>query len=339
MRLRELHIEAVSPNMGVPGGIVAIRCRGFRAGLPSESKVLAGEVAAELVSASEELVIVRLPDSPHALGLTLAVDGVHSPLFPFNLGARLASGLHPVANPAVAPDGSIITTISGSRGQQVAQPLIRVTRQGEIIPFPCEITNPTGLAFGPDGQLYVSSRNDGTVFRYTDFENLELVAENLGVCCGIAFDSAGILFVGDRTGKIHRVDASGNSEEFARLEPSVSAYHLAFDASDNLYVTGPTISVRDPVYRIDRSGRVTVLATGLGRPQGIAFAPEGDLWIAASYRGKKGIFRLSPAGGEPIHHIAAPMLVGLAIVGEDVFMADGSSLYWLHTRNTARDVS
>jgi sugar lactone lactonase YvrE len=206
------------------------------------------------------------------------------------------------------------------------------------VPFSCEVMNPTGLAFGPDGQLYISSRSEGVVFRYADCERLEPVAENLGVCCGIVFDSAGMLYVGDRTGKIYRIDASGNSEEFAHLEPSVSAYHLAVDYSDNLYVTGPTISVRDSLYRIDKSGKVTALLSGLARPQGLAFAPDGALWIAASYGGRKGVFRYPPAGGELTHHVAAPMLVGLAINSEDVFMVDGNSVYWLQTGTVRRKV-
>jgi sugar lactone lactonase YvrE len=339
MGAQELRIITVTPSMGLPGGVVSIGCRGYRPGLPSESRVLAGEIDAEVVSASEELVIVRLPDSPNALGLTLSVGGVRSALFPFNLGSRLATDLHPVANPVIAADGSVITTISGSRGQQVPQPLVRITRRGVKVPYPCEVMNPTGLAFGPDGQLYISSRSEGAIYRYTDYERLETFAENLGVCCGIAFDSAGTLYAGDRTGKVYRIDPSGNPEEFARLEPSISAYHLAVDSSDNLYVTGPTISVRDSLYRIDKSGKVTTPLSGLARPQGLAFAPDGALWIAASYGGKKGVFRYLPAGRELTHHVAAPMLVGLAIDSEDVFVVDGSSVYWLQTGAVRKKVS
>jgi hypothetical protein len=189
--------------------------------------------------------------------------------------------------------------------------------------------NPTGLAFGPDGQLYVSSRGEGTVQRYTDYEHLELVAEDLGIPCGIAFDAEGRLYVGDRTGKIHRVGPGGKREEFASLPPSVSAFHLAFDADDTLYVTGPTLAMRDPVYRVSRAGEVTVLLDGFARPQGLAFGSEGDLWIAAAYGGKKGIFRYSMSSRRLTHYIAGPMLVGLALGAEDVFVADNSSIYWI----------
>ena len=311
--------------MGVPEGQLVINCSGFRPGL--DSRVLLGDIEASIMSASEDRIIVRLPESPKCLGLTLQVDETVSPVFPFNLATRFATDLHPVANPVVAPDGTLITTISGGRGQQVAQPLVRITNQGDKIPFHCEIMNPTGLAFSADGQLYITSRNDGTVLRYTDFENLEVVADDLGVPCGIVFDSDGSLYVGDRTGKIYRIDAGGNKEEFAQLEPSIAAYHLAVDTENRLYVTGPTFSMRDILYRISGDGKVENLIEGLARPQGMAFLPDGDLLIAAGYRGDKGIFKYSLKDGSMQHFVAAPILVGLAVSGQDIYFASGSSIY------------
>lgn len=312
--------------MGVPEGELIIKCRGFFPGLTSE--VFLGDVAASISSASEDRIIVRLPESPNCLGLALRVGEAVSSVFPFNLATCLATDLHPVANPVIAPDGSLISTISGGRGQQVPQPLVRVTRQGEKIPFDCEIMNPTGLAFSEDGQLYITSRHDGTVLRYTDFETLEVVAEDLGVPCGIAFDSKGILYVGDRTGKIYRVEPSGNKEEFVRLEASIAAYHLAVDAENRLYVTGPTFSMRDNLYRISVDGTIEILMEGLARPQGMAFLPDGDLLMAAGYQGKKGIFRYSQKDGSLRRFVAAPIMVGLAVSGQDIYFANGSSIYW-----------
>ncbi len=315
------------PSLGVPEGELAIECRGFTPGL--SSKVFLGQVEALIVAASEDRIIARLPESPQCLGLVLEVKGTRSALFPFNLATRLASDLHPVTSPVVAPNGTIITTISGSRGQQVAQPLIRVTKRGDKIPFPCEIMNPTGLAFSKDGQLYISSRGEGTVLRYTDYEQLEVVAEDLGIPCGLVFDSQGFLYVGDRTGRIYKIDPAGNREEFARLEPSISAYHLAMDPEDRLYVTGPTFAMRDSLVRFSQGGRAEALVHGFARPQGMAFISDDDLLICAGYQGKKGIFRYSPSTGSIQHYISAPILVGLAVAGQDIFLASNSSIYWI----------
>jgi len=332
-RSQSLTILGTMPSLGLPGGELSIDCRGFTPGL--SSKVYLGEVEAPVISASENRIIARLPESPKCLGLVLEVGQKRSALFPFSLATRLAADLHPVTSPVVDPEGNIITTISGSRGQQVAQPLVRLTKRGGKTHFPCEIMNPTGLAFSNDGQLYISSRSDGTVLRYTGFEHLEVVAEDLGVPCGLAFDSKGLLYVGDRSGRIFRIDPSGNREEFARLEPSISAYHLAIDNEDRLYVTGPTFAMRDSLIRLSRNGIAEVLVQGLARPQGMAFLPDGDLLICAAFQGKKGIFRYSPVNGNIQHYMAAPVLVGLALAGQDMFLAGNSSIYWIQLSGQA----
>ncbi len=331
MESQDLLITAVTPVLGVPGGVVTVHCRGFRPDLPREARVVVGQAEAGIVSASEDRIIIRLPESPNALGVCIQVGRASSPVFPFALATRLASELHPVCNPVIAPDGSIITTISGSRGQQVPQPLVRVLRSGERRPYPCEIMNPTGLAFRSDGQLYISSRNDGSVLRYTDYEQLDVIAEDLGIACGIAFDSSGNLFVGDRNGKIIRLDSVGGREEFATLEPSVSAFHLAVDARGRLYVTGPTLSMRDSLYRITAREKVEVVLHGLARPQGMAFLPDGDLLITAAFGGKKGVFRFSPETRRIVHYIASPVLVGIAAGSDEIILADSSSIYRVRT--------
>jgi hypothetical protein len=331
MKTKEPSIIRVVPAMAVPGGEITIECRGFRPGLPDKAKVMFGETEAIIASASEGKVIVRVPEGGNALGVSLSVEGRMSALFPLQLATRLAGDLHPVTNPVISPDGDIITTISGARGEQSSKPLIRVRRSGEIFAFPCEIMNPTGLAFGPDRQLYISSRSDGTVVRYTDYERLDVVADDLGVPCGIVFDAEGSLYVGDRTGKIYRIDSEGTREDFAVLPPSVSAYHLAADARGGLYATAPTVALRDPLYRIGRGGEVSIVISGLARPQGLAVGPNQEIWVAAAYHGRKGIFRISPETGTIVHQIAAPMLVGLAFDAAGLVLADGTSIYRIRT--------
>ena len=116
----------------------------------------------------------------------------------------------------------------------------------------------------------------------------------MGIATGIAFDGDGNLFVGDRSGTIFKISPSGEIFVFATLEPSVAAYHLAFHPSGDLFVTGPTTSSYDRVYRITQGGEVSSFYRGLGRPQGLAFDREGNLYVAASHAGRRGIVRITP---------------------------------------------
>ena len=126
------------------------------------------------------------------------------------------------------------------------------------------------------------------------------------------------MYVGDRTGTIYRINGIGEEVAWAQLEPSVSAYHLAFGPEDDLYVTGPTVSSFDAVMRIDKNGAADVFFRGLGRPQGLAFDRDGNLYVAASLRGRRGIVRISPDGNEAEMTVAGMNVVGLA------FSATGS---------------
>jgi sugar lactone lactonase YvrE len=91
----------------------------------------------------------------------------------------------------------------------------------------------------------------------------------------------------------------------------VSSYHLAFGPRGNLYITGPTTSSFDSVYEISPEGEVTLYYRGLGRPQGLAFDVDGNLYVAASLSGKRGIVRITPERKANLV-VSGNNLVGLA---------------------------
>ncbi len=64
------------------------------------------------------------------------------------------------------------------------------------------------------------------------------------------------LYVGDRGGTIFKISRTRQIYVFATLEASIAAYHLAFGTDNHLYVTGPTTSSFDSVYRISPAGEV-----------------------------------------------------------------------------------
>jgi sugar lactone lactonase YvrE len=190
--------------------------------------------------------------------------------------------------------------------------------------------NATGIAFDREGQMYVSSRYDGTVYRVAPNGTMAAYAEGMGIATGIAFDREQNLYVGDRSGTVWRIARDRQIFVFATLEPSVAAYHLAFSPAGELFVTGPTTSSFDSVYRIDPHGQVGIFYRGLGRPQGLAFDTAGNLYVAASLGGKRGIVRLTP-DAQPSLALAGQGLVGLAFApGRSAVLATNNALYRLH---------
>ncbi len=178
-------------------------------------------------------------------------------------------------------------------------------------PFINEMMNATGLAFDPQGMLYISSRYDGIVYQVTPNGNMSVYVEGMGVATGIAFDHEDNLYVGDRSGTIFKISPSRQIFVFATLEPSIAAYHLAFGPDGYLYVTGPTTSSFDSVYRISHAGEVEIFYRGLGRPQGMAFDEEGALYVAASIAGRRGVVRIYPDKRADLF-LSGPGIVGLA---------------------------
>jgi hypothetical protein len=310
------HLDELTPLAAMPGGEVHLR--GTHLGLTTAT---IGDTPAPLTLSRNAHAILRVPEGTITGAVKLHAHGAESNGLLLNVAVPLAENLHPVSNPAVDADGNLYATFSGPRGQAVPVSIFRIDRDYQLRPFVRELMNATGLAFGKDGYLYASSRSEGTVYRISPDGAVSTYAEGLGVATGIAFDDDGNLYVGDRSGTIFKIAPASETEGqkmfvYATLEPSVAAYHLAFNDLGTLFVTGPTTSSFDNVYAIDRDGNASVYFKGLGRPQGSAFDADGNLYVAASLAGERGIVRITPS------REASLVVAGSGIVGI-AFMEDG----------------
>src|SRR5215831_10805821 len=266
------HIERISPAAAIPGGEVTVYGSGFTSRQGGRPLVRFGDMEAPLSLSSSNRLIAKVPEGATANTIQVVTAQRESQPFPVSLALQIADNLHPVANPVIDSLGNIYVTFSGPRGQRVPVSLYKITPNYAVKPYVTSLINPTGLALGSQGDLFISCRHDGT---------------------------------------IHRVAPSGQSEQW--IEGMGIATGLAFDR----------------VYRITQGGEVHVFYRGLGRPQGMAFDRETNLYIAASYGGRRGIVRISPQG-HAAHVLSGSALVGLALTSTGrTILAANSALFTL----------
>jgi sugar lactone lactonase YvrE len=307
-------VAAIHPLSAIEGGRIDIEGTGFPVSDTYPPEVRIGDTPARTVYASSSRLGVIVPTGLEGGRTTVRVAGVTGETAFVDIAAPFAAGLHQVDNPVFDRDGNLYVTYSGTRGQQVPVSIFRVRPNGTRETFSSGIVNPTSMAIGPDNRLYVSSRFEGTVYRVAPDGSVESFATDLGVACGLAFAPDATLFVGDRSGTIFRVGADGRATTFASLPASVAAFHLSYGPDDALYVTGPTLSPYDVVYRLDLSGQITRRYSGFGRPQGIAFDQTGALYVVEALAGASGLYRLRE-DAEPELVLTGPDLVGVAFDG------------------------
>lgn len=315
-----LQINKVDPRAAITGGEVAVEYTAIAGDVSRRLAISFNGVDAHVTAIGRSRALVTVPEISTEGPIQVAgrVAGEEASTAASLIGGRrIATGLHPVTNPAFDPDdGSLYVTRSGSRGERVPVSIFRITSDGAVEEFSGDIINPTSIAFGRTGKMFVTSRFDGDVYRVTADRDAVTFASELGVATGLAFNREGDMFVGDRSGTIFRINEIGEARPWAQHEPSVSAYHLAFGPDDALYVSGPTVSSFDSITRFDESGRPSRFYHGLGRPQGLAFDRAGNLYVAAALRGRRGIVRIDASGGSAELIVAGTNLVGLAFGSE-----------------------
>jgi sugar lactone lactonase YvrE len=338
------HLDRVAPRAAIPGGSFEI----FGSHLfpvtndgPQLPSATFGDTTAYFDLVRPGRALLRVPEGAIASDLTLRANGVASNVLHANIAVPMADELHLVSNPTI--DGNLFAMISGPRGERVPVSIVRIGRDLQARPFARDLLNVTALAFGPDSYLYASSRAEGTVYRISpEGDHISTFAEGMGVATGIAFDRDGNLFVGDRSGTIFKVGPYGSRNPgevfvFATLEPSVAAYHLAFRDDGTLLVAAPSTSSNQPIYAIAPNGDTSIFYQGLGRPQGLALDSIGNVYVAASLQGRRGIVRITPDGSSAELFIAGNDLVGLCFLDDGcAALATNGTLFHLDLGITGR---
>ncbi len=143
----------------------------------------------------------------------------------------------PSTGPTRAPAGSSGPTSAGAKTEVTTTPL----------PF-----EPNGLAFGPDGMLYINGWTGMDVYRLKlDATGKETMREKFATLTnsnqdGIGFDAEGNLYV--TAGGLHKVKPDGTAEKLSMLDGTVGGANLDFGAGvlscNDMYSGGNSGGIR-----------------------------------------------------------------------------------------------
>jgi hypothetical protein len=144
---------------------------------------------------------------------------------------------------------------------------------------------PAGLAFGPDGGLYIADLTNNRIEK-TFGGTTTLFASGLNGPEGLAFDSGGNLYVADfYSNSIVKIDPSGATYPFASIHLPAD---VAFDRFGQMYVSSYH---DDIIYKVSPLGVVTPFAINLGSAQRhqLRLRQRHVRHVAASQRHQDGV--------------------------------------------------
>lgn len=158
------------------------------------------------------------------------------------------------------------------------------------------INNPEGPAFDADGNLYFVNWTSSAIMRLTPDGELSEIFNTGGIPAGLAFSPDGWLYIADEGDDIHgilRIRPDGSEKELVvnayHGKPLNGANDLVFGPDGTLYFSDPwRTSLENPVggfYRLLPDGWLQQIDTGLAFPNGVAVNGNGSaVYLAETQR-------------------------------------------------------
>jgi sugar lactone lactonase YvrE len=200
------------------------------------------------------------------------------------------------------PAGNVYVGESGS--------IRKITPGGVTTTLGTSFGDVTGIAYGPDGNLYVAAVQIGAVLRVTTSGVVTTIADQddgLGFVWGIAVDNLLNLYVTDfSNNKIHLISSDGMVSTLAGTGsaglldgPAATSRFdsptgIALDAARNVYVADwRNSAIRKISFATGMVSTIVVPSAGMFRPNGIASDAAGNVYVSDS---NHVIFRVTNSG-------------------------------------------
>ena len=230
---------------------------------------------------------------------------------PGSMSGSGASASVSVTNGATLSATGCVLTIADSLGTSTQLPVavsntgsggsVTVPTAGLITEFSTGMSasaQPSGIAAGPDGNLWFTERSADNIGRITpagvitEFPIPTASAKPSWIAGG---SDGNLWFTEEGGNRIGRITPAGVITEFSSgISPSANPYGIAAGSDGNLWFTE---EAGNRIGRITPAGVITEFSTGMSAssmPYGIAAGPDGNLWFT-EYTGNR-IGRITPAG-------------------------------------------
>jgi DNA-binding beta-propeller fold protein YncE len=194
--------------------------------------------------------------------------------------------------------GGVLFFSDAAANQVIKDVIVKDGNPGIQSVFTNKITMPTGLAFAPNGNLFVASQNGNSVTKFSpDGMTSKVFVNNANGVKGpqgLAFGGAGNLYVVNNDSNVREYSPAGNLVQAFKTD--TSPFGLAFDGKGNLFVATLNDKIDEFSVVAGKWAKVKVFTEAKNSdPFGIAVDKAGNVYV--SNIGDNTVNVLDPATG------------------------------------------